>query len=321
MKVLVVGAGISGCICARRLSDFGHEVTVVEKGRGVGGRMSTRRMNGAIIDHGAQFFTIRDNRLLGYLQEWQNGDSVAEWYDHVPNRSDLADRSRFRGVLGMTDPAKHLLRNLKVEKNYFVEFIQWSGGAWTVKEKGTSGRSLDVDHLVLTLPVPQMLELFARSSFELQPQVMSKLKDISYSSCLAFFGLLDRVSSIPCPGIITHPTPQVDWLADNQVKGISQKPAFTLHASAKFSDEIWNVPDKDAALSFVPVVERLMQAKILEWIIHRWHFAKPLVSFGESHFHSTDIHLSLAGDSFGGERIENAAISGWEAAESIIQGV
>jgi renalase len=320
MRVLVVGAGISGCICARRLSDFGYEVTVVEKGRGVGGRMSTRRMNGARIDHGAQFFTIRDDRLLGYLQEWRNGDSVAEWYDHVPNRSDLADRSRFRGVLGMTDPAKHLLRNLKVEKNFFVEFIQWSGGAWTVKEKGTSGRSLKVDHLVLTLPVPQMLKLFALSSFELQPQVMSNLRNIRYSRCLALFGLLDRVSSIPCPGIITHPTPKVDWLADNQVKGISQKPAFTLHASSQFSDEIWNVPDNDGILSLVPVVEGLMQAKILEWAIHRWHFSKPLVTFGESHFHSPDRHLSLAGDGFSGERVESAAISGWEAAESITQG-
>ena len=321
MKVLVVGAGISGCICARRLSDFGHEVTVVEKGRGVGGRMSTRRMNGARIDHGAQFFTIRDNRLLGYLQEWLNGDSVAEWYDHVPNRSDLADRSRFRGVLGMTDPAKHLLTNLRVEKNFLADFIQWSEGEWTVKEKGTSGRSLHVDHLVLTLPVPQMLELFSRNSFELQPQVMSKLKDISYSSCLAFFGLLDRTSSVSYPGTITHPTPQVDWLADNQVKGISQKPSFTLHASATFSDEIWNASDQEAVLPLIPVVEQLMQARILEWAIHRWRFAKPLVSFGESHLHSTDINLSLAGDGFGGQRIENAAISGWEAAESIIQGV
>jgi hypothetical protein len=220
----------------------------------------------------------------------------------------------------MTDPAKHLLRNVKVEKNYFVEFIQWSGGSWTVKEKGTSGRSFNADHLVLTLPVPQMLKLFALSSFELQPQVMSNLRNIRYSRCLALFGLLDRVSSIPCPGIITHPTPKVDWLADNQVKGISQKPAFTLHASSQFSDEIWNVPDNDGILSLVPVVEGLMQAKILEWAIHRWHFSKPLVTFGESHFHSPDRHLSLAGDGFSGERVESAAISGWEAAESIIQG-
>jgi predicted NAD/FAD-dependent oxidoreductase len=59
MKFVVVGAGISGCVCAYELSKAGHEVVVVEKGRGVGGRMATRRMQGARIDHGAQFLTAR----------------------------------------------------------------------------------------------------------------------------------------------------------------------------------------------------------------------------------------------------------------------
>ena len=47
MNVVVVGAGISGSVCAWRLAKSGHKVTLVEKGRGVGGRMSTRRMEGA----------------------------------------------------------------------------------------------------------------------------------------------------------------------------------------------------------------------------------------------------------------------------------
>ena len=53
MNVIVIGAGISGCACAHQLVYAGHQVTVVEKGRGVGGRMATRRMEGARIDHGA----------------------------------------------------------------------------------------------------------------------------------------------------------------------------------------------------------------------------------------------------------------------------
>ena len=44
MKILVVGAGISGCVCAYQLSKAGHDVVVIEKGRGVGGRMATRRV-------------------------------------------------------------------------------------------------------------------------------------------------------------------------------------------------------------------------------------------------------------------------------------
>ena len=50
MKIVVVGAGISGCVCAYELSKAGHEVVVIEKGRGVGGRMATRRMLGSITE-------------------------------------------------------------------------------------------------------------------------------------------------------------------------------------------------------------------------------------------------------------------------------
>ncbi len=66
MKILVVGAGISGCVCAYQLSKAGHDVVVIEKGRGVGGRMATRRVGGARIDHGAQFLTARSTRMLLY---------------------------------------------------------------------------------------------------------------------------------------------------------------------------------------------------------------------------------------------------------------
>ena len=70
MRIIVIGAGISGCSCAHKLSHAGHRVTVVEKGRGVGGRMATRRMDGARIDHGAQFYTARDIRLQALNNQW-----------------------------------------------------------------------------------------------------------------------------------------------------------------------------------------------------------------------------------------------------------
>ena len=52
----VVGAGVTGLTAARHLAPS-FDVVVVDKGRGVGGRLATRRIGDATFDHGAQFIT------------------------------------------------------------------------------------------------------------------------------------------------------------------------------------------------------------------------------------------------------------------------
>ena len=123
MKVVVVGAGISGCVCAYRLAEQGHDVVLVEKGRGVGGRMSTRRMAGARIDHGAQFFTVRDSRMKDLLRKWQSMDAVTPWYDSIAGREDIPKSIRYRGINGMTAPAKALAKSFSFQKEFFVDSI------------------------------------------------------------------------------------------------------------------------------------------------------------------------------------------------------
>ncbi|MFN6068758.1 MAG: FAD-dependent oxidoreductase, partial [Pseudanabaena sp.] len=51
--VIVIGAGMSGLICAQQLKQAGLDVTIVEKSAGLGGRMATRRLQGTWVDHGA----------------------------------------------------------------------------------------------------------------------------------------------------------------------------------------------------------------------------------------------------------------------------
>lgn len=60
MRIGVIGAGISGLVCARVLRQAGHEVTVLEKSRSLGGRCATRKFGDHVVDHGLQYFTLRD---------------------------------------------------------------------------------------------------------------------------------------------------------------------------------------------------------------------------------------------------------------------
>jgi len=60
LKIGVVGAGISGLVCGRALKKAGHQVTVLEKSRSLGGRCATRKFGDHVVDHGLQYFTLRD---------------------------------------------------------------------------------------------------------------------------------------------------------------------------------------------------------------------------------------------------------------------
>ncbi len=54
-SIAVIGAGCSGLAAAHILRDAGHTVTVFERSDTVGGRAATRRRQGFIYDHGAQY--------------------------------------------------------------------------------------------------------------------------------------------------------------------------------------------------------------------------------------------------------------------------
>jgi predicted NAD/FAD-dependent oxidoreductase len=56
----IIGAGIAGISAAQVLRQAGWNVVVFEKSRGWGGRCATKRLPEGTLDHGAQYFTLRD---------------------------------------------------------------------------------------------------------------------------------------------------------------------------------------------------------------------------------------------------------------------
>jgi len=53
-EVIIVGAGLAGLSCARRLLAAGISFVILEAGRRIGGRIKTDRVDGFLLDHGFQ---------------------------------------------------------------------------------------------------------------------------------------------------------------------------------------------------------------------------------------------------------------------------
>ena len=70
MKIAVIGAGVSGAAFYDAIDTDRHEVSFFDKGRGIGGRMSRRLVDGiGEFDHGAQFFTARDKAFKSVIEQ------------------------------------------------------------------------------------------------------------------------------------------------------------------------------------------------------------------------------------------------------------
>ncbi len=98
---MVVGAGLAGLAAARRLTEHGRSVTVLEAGPAVGGRVRTDEVDGYRLDHG---FQVLDT---GY-PEPRRVLTAAEWevldLSELPNGANLWLDGRFHRV---SDPRHH----------------------------------------------------------------------------------------------------------------------------------------------------------------------------------------------------------------------
>lgn len=314
--VLIIGAGISGLLCATELRQQGHSVRILDKGRGLGGRMATRRMSGGRLDHGAQFFTVRDFRLQAYADSWLADGVIKEWFRHANEDSNVDGYPRYCGIHGMTDVAKHLAKKLEVQTSEQVVELARELDQWIVRTH--AGHNYLARHLVVTTPLPQALNLLDTIGIDYAGDQKAALRAVRYEKGLATLAILDGPSGIVAPGGMKMHEAPLTWIGDNQQKGISPDvSAITIHADSEFAEEHWDSPNEERGALMLEAAKPYLKANVVEYSCHRWGFTTPINPWPEMYYQNKGLKLTLAGDAFGGARIEGAALSGITAAGAV----
>jgi len=341
IDAVVIGAGIAGLAAAGELVRAGRRVVVLEKSRGVGGRMATRRIGTAVFDHGAQFFTVRGRAFGGIVTAAHGVGAVVRWCDGFARAAAIdssvataADgHARWRGSRGMTDLPKRLAEQLppdccEIRTGVHATLIGMdSGRVRIVMDAGTREEAvvetISAAAAIVTSPVPQSLDLMAAGGLlaeggGVDAKALLQLATVAYDPCFALMLVLDRPSLVPPPGAIVFEAGPVAWLADNQRKGISATPAITVHASGSFSRQHFDDPPEEVTAALIDLVRPWIDGDpatvIVGQSLHRWKFAlpttiipAPLVAV------SSQPPIVCCGDAFGGPRVEGAASSGLAA--------
>jgi renalase len=306
-SVIVVGAGIAGLLAAGRLQERGFDVHVLEKSRGVGGRMATKRIDGAVFDPGAQYFTARVPEFERLVRDWEARGLVAEWGSGL--------HPRWRGAPAMTAVPKFLAETLHVVREARATAVRRLEGGWAVAcENGREWRSAGV---LLTPPVPQSLALIDAGQTALPAAVRADLEALEYFPSLAAMLTLDGASGLPSGGLKLDNGP-IAWMADNQLKGISPaQVSVTVHASPGYSEANYARPEPTVLEELLDVAQLYLGAAVTAAALHRWRYSLPKSTHRERCLALEDQRLVFAGDAFGGPRVEGAAVSGLAAAERL----
>lgn len=309
--ILIVGAGLTGLLAATDLQASGFQPHVVDKGRGVGGRLASRRIGSATFDHGAQFITARTPRFAASLSEWQELGLVTEWY-----RGTNKEHIYWRGVPSMTAIPKHLAKSLHVRFEMKITALQQTDSHWLAIFE--NGETIAANAVLLTAPVPQSLALLEAGGVMLEAPLREQLAAIQYEPCLAVMAVLKDRSNIPQPGFLRPEAGPIAWLADSQTKGVSAPPAVTLHATPAYSSARWDDDRREVGQDLLTVAAHWLGSDVVDFQVHAWRYARPA---GESSHPCLLLRhapaLVIAGDAFGGPRVEGAALSGWAAAEML----
>jgi renalase len=340
VDVAIVGAGLAGLTCANKLQQAGLKVVVLEKSRGLGGRVDTRRLHDTCVDRGLPCLEVQGEQTEslieqlcreGILRHWQ-GESF-ELYPPDDWQQCLLS-PRYIAPQGMTAIAKFLARDLDIIKQFRVSAIAASSAStWQLTGETTTNELITAKAVVVAIPAPQATILLQFLASILPTQFLQQLASVDFNPCLTVAaGYGDRQAELAKDNtswqaikIISHPDlAKLIW--DSSKREKKDQNVLILHSKGQFAEGYLDADDLQ------PAGERLLAsaAQLLyswlaspQWLqVHRWRYALPKTSLTVPYLMATKpLPLLCCGDWCGSANnsLENALRSGLAAANCLLE--
>ncbi|MCW7471249.1 FAD-dependent oxidoreductase [Leptospira kanakyensis] len=160
---VVVGSGISGAAVAM----MNPEVVIYDKGKSFGGRVSSKTKDSFSYDFGATMF--RDQMEVRWLGGETKYSILEIWKSKQVQLpvNPIYDKSHFYPTKGMADLVSAMMGQVKPIQGHHLKKIEVADEeTWNLEfdHSETKERETVCSHsVILTLPIPQILEIFNRS--------------------------------------------------------------------------------------------------------------------------------------------------------------
>ena len=300
-RAAVVGAGMAGLACAARLTAAGMSVVLFDKGRGPGGRMSTRHVDAdghrLSFDHGAQYFTVRNPGFAQQVAAWEAAGIARHWPE--------AGRDAWVGVPGMNAPIRHETAKHDVRFGQHVDGLMRRDGQWFLRVGGEIEGPFET--VIVAVPGEQAAALIGLHDLAMARHAMVARSQPCWTAMISFG------ERIAIDEDHLRDADPIGWAARNNAKpGRAPDECWVVQATGSWSATHLEDEAADVAATLLASLADHAKAPlppVTHLAAHRWRFAMTRGA-DQTCLWNESLRLGACGDWLTGPRVECAWLSG-----------
>lgn len=322
-KIAIIGTGLAGLTAAHFLKDHA-DITLFEKARGVGGRMATRYADPYKFDHGAQFFTVKEDAFKDFLAPIIKQNIVQNWTPTFAEIYGTQIQQQYRweeeyphyvATPNMNALGKYLAKDFEVHIGTRIISMTQTQAQWCLTDEKEKEYGA-FDHVILAIPSHQAVALLPNNiSFK------TTISDIQMSGCYSLMLGFEEALDIPFQVAIVKES-DISWISLNH----SKPGRADVYAMMVMSTNSWAEAHIEADTQSVQSYLIEKASEILHHdlslaphkALHKWRYANAPKRHGEICFYDADYALGVCGDWTIQGRVESAFLSGKAMAETLL---
>lgn len=333
MVIGIIGASLSGLIAGKKLAKAGHNVTLIEKSRELGGRLATHRIEGDFFDYGLPFLTAESREFQSFIDELQNKEFLYQWSDTFPlfDGSQLhainpnrPQNAYYAGEDGLDSVARYLKRWVDVKSEEKAGGLTHIGADRTKKRAWminlTDITVFECDAVILATPAIEAYGILQTAQDETPSRrIIRVIDEIQYQPRFALMASYDEEAP-SWKGIECNDN-TLAWIGNESSKSEKQNTTnIVIHSSAQFArtyaekdlDEVAHLLLEKAADITESWLAHPKQTYLRHWKYYR--AVNPLNDYFME-LEMEEAPLALIGDYFKGNSAEAAYLSGYYLAD------